>query len=78
MLSNAQIVPYIPVKDVSRAREFYEEKVGLTPKQDTPAVLFTNAARDRGYSCIHPQAPARPGPVRRSGRWKMLRPKSPP
>jgi predicted enzyme related to lactoylglutathione lyase len=33
MLKNATIVPYIPVADVSRARKFYEEKVGLTPKE---------------------------------------------
>jgi len=32
MLKNARIVPYIPVADVSRARKFYEEKVGLKPK----------------------------------------------
>ena len=38
MLSNAPVVPYIPVKDVPRARRFYEDKVGLKPKQDTPAV----------------------------------------
>jgi predicted enzyme related to lactoylglutathione lyase len=25
---------YIPVKDVARARQFYEEKVGLKPKQE--------------------------------------------
>ena len=34
MLSNAPIVPYIPVSDVARARRFYEEKVGLKPKQE--------------------------------------------
>ena len=34
MLSNAPVVPYIPVKDVARARKFYEEKVGLQPKQE--------------------------------------------
>jgi predicted enzyme related to lactoylglutathione lyase len=33
MLKNATIVPYIPVADVPRARKFYEEKVGLTPKE---------------------------------------------
>ena len=33
MLKNATIVPYIPVADLSRARKFYEEKVGLTPKE---------------------------------------------
>lgn len=34
MLKNARIVPYIPVADVSRARKFYEEKVGLKPKEE--------------------------------------------
>jgi predicted enzyme related to lactoylglutathione lyase len=34
MLKNAAIVPYIPVADVRRARTFYEEKVGLKPKED--------------------------------------------
>src|SRR6266566_3035557 len=34
MLKNARIVPYIPVADVARARKFYEEKVGLTPKEE--------------------------------------------
>jgi predicted enzyme related to lactoylglutathione lyase len=34
MLSNAPIVPYIPVRDVPRARKFYEEKVGLKAKQE--------------------------------------------
>lgn len=33
MLANASIVPYIPVADVARARKFYEEKVGLKPKE---------------------------------------------
>jgi predicted enzyme related to lactoylglutathione lyase len=34
MLKNAPIMPYIPVADVGRARKFYEEKVGLKPKQE--------------------------------------------
>jgi predicted enzyme related to lactoylglutathione lyase len=33
MLKNARIVPYIPVANVARARKFYEEKIGLTPKE---------------------------------------------
>jgi predicted enzyme related to lactoylglutathione lyase len=32
MLKNAPIVPYIPARDVARARAFYEEKVGLVPR----------------------------------------------
>src|SRR3989442_7678268 len=34
MLKNASIVPYIPVTDLARARKFYEEKVGLRPKEE--------------------------------------------
>jgi catechol 2,3-dioxygenase-like lactoylglutathione lyase family enzyme len=34
MLKNARMVPYIPVADVARARKFYEEKVGLKPKEE--------------------------------------------
>ena len=34
MLKNAAIIPYIPVKDVARARTFYEEKVGLVPAEE--------------------------------------------
>jgi predicted enzyme related to lactoylglutathione lyase len=34
MLSAAPIRAYIPVRDVSRARRFYEDKVGLAPKQE--------------------------------------------
>jgi predicted enzyme related to lactoylglutathione lyase len=34
MLQQAPMYAYIPVKDVARARKFYEEKVGLKPKQE--------------------------------------------
>lgn len=34
MLSNAPIRAYIPASDVPRARKFYEEKVGLKPKEE--------------------------------------------
>ena len=34
MLKNAPIVPYIPAADVARARSFYEEKVGLVPREE--------------------------------------------
>jgi len=33
MLKHAPIVPYIPVSDVARARKFYEEQVGLEPRE---------------------------------------------
>ena len=34
MLKNAVIVPYIPVANVARARQFYEGKVGLEPREE--------------------------------------------
>jgi predicted enzyme related to lactoylglutathione lyase len=34
MLQDSPLVPYIPVSDVARARKFYEEKVGLKPKEE--------------------------------------------
>ncbi len=33
MLQDATIHAYIPVSDVQRARDFYEQKVGLVPKE---------------------------------------------
>lgn len=34
MLKNAPIIPYVPVSELARARRFYEEKVGLKPKEE--------------------------------------------
>jgi predicted enzyme related to lactoylglutathione lyase len=34
MLQAAPIRAYIPASDVGRAREFYEQRVGLTPKEE--------------------------------------------
>jgi predicted enzyme related to lactoylglutathione lyase len=34
MLTNAPIVPYIPVANVARARKFYEGTLGLTAKEE--------------------------------------------
>ena len=35
MLQNSPLYAYIPAKDVTRARQFYERKLGLKPKQET-------------------------------------------
>lgn len=34
MLQKSPMYSYIPVKDVGRARKFYEEKLGFKPKQE--------------------------------------------
>ena len=33
MLQKSPIYPYIPASDIDRARQFYEHKLGFTPKQ---------------------------------------------
>ena len=35
MLQKAPMYAYIPARDLARARQFYEQKVGLTPKEET-------------------------------------------
>ena len=34
MLTKAPVVPYIPATDISRARRFYEEQVGLVAREE--------------------------------------------
>jgi len=34
MLKDAEIVPYVPVADLARARKFYEKTLGFEPKEE--------------------------------------------
>jgi predicted enzyme related to lactoylglutathione lyase len=34
MLKNSPVIPYIPATDIARARKFYEDKVGLVPREE--------------------------------------------
>jgi catechol 2,3-dioxygenase-like lactoylglutathione lyase family enzyme len=36
MLDRFDITPMLPVKDLDRAKRFYEEKLGLTPESEDP------------------------------------------
>jgi catechol 2,3-dioxygenase-like lactoylglutathione lyase family enzyme len=40
MLQHARIVPYIPAADMTRARAFYEGKLGLQPKEKYAGGVF--------------------------------------
>ena len=35
MLQKSPIYAYIPAKDMKRARQFYEQKLGFTPKRES-------------------------------------------
>jgi catechol 2,3-dioxygenase-like lactoylglutathione lyase family enzyme len=39
MLSELEIHATIPAKDINRARQFYEQKLGLPPAEETPGGL---------------------------------------
>jgi hypothetical protein len=67
MLKDAPVVPYIPATNVSRAREFYEKKIGLVAKEEiaggvvyecgTGSWIFLYQSRSAGTS----QASQAPG-----------------
>ena len=48
MLQNAPMYAYIPVKDVDRARKFYEGKLGFTPKEETAGGVVYEFAKGTG------------------------------
>ncbi len=50
MLQSSPMYAYIPARDVARAREFYEKKLGFTPKQEIAGgVLYEFGA---GTACF--------------------------
>ena len=48
MLQRFPMYTYIPAKDVARARDFYEKKVGLEPKQETAGGVIYELAQGTG------------------------------
>ena len=50
MLQASPMYAYIPVKDVARARKFYEEKVGLKPRQELNGGVVYESAK--GTACF--------------------------
>ena len=47
MLSKLEVHATLPVQDLKRARQFYAEKLGLTPKTEMPAGLIYEAKDSR-------------------------------
>ena len=40
MLNDSKVVANIPASDITRARNFYADKLGLTPKQELPGEVL--------------------------------------
>jgi predicted enzyme related to lactoylglutathione lyase len=57
MLKNSPIVPYIPATNVARARKFYEEKVGLVPKEEVAGGVVYECA-NRSWIFLYQSAGA--------------------
>jgi predicted enzyme related to lactoylglutathione lyase len=57
MLKDAPIVPYIPATDVTRARRFYEQKVGLVPREEFAGGVEYECG-DRSWIYLYPTANA--------------------
>ena len=57
MLNNSPIVPYIPARDVARARRFYEEKIGLVPREEVAGGVVYECG-DRSWIFLYPSSGA--------------------
>jgi len=57
MLQDSPLISYIPAKDVTRAREFYESKLGFKPKQEIAGgVVYEFAKGTMGFLYPTPNA----------------------
>ena len=57
MLQNSPMYAYIPVKDVARARRFYEHKVGLKPAREIAGgVVYESAGKTACFLYPTPNA----------------------
>lgn len=57
MLKNSSVVPYIPATDVARARRFYEQKVGLVPREEVAGGVVYECG-NRSWVFLYPSAGA--------------------
>ncbi|MEW5986451.1 MAG: VOC family protein [Chloroflexota bacterium] len=56
MLATLPVQPTIPAGDLQRAREFYAEKLGLTPAHETPGGLMYQCGQ--GWFLLYPSTGA--------------------
>lgn len=57
MLKNAPVVPYIPATNIARARTFYEERVGLVPREEIAGGVVYECGDSEGNILALIQAP---------------------
>lgn len=53
MLSKSQIIAYVPVSDLARARKFYEDKLGFRPTDTSPVgVMYESGKGSRFFAYV--------------------------
>jgi catechol 2,3-dioxygenase-like lactoylglutathione lyase family enzyme len=53
-----QVVAVLPASDLDRARQFYSEKLGLTPRENGPDGLFYQVGTGSAFLVYHSAGPA--------------------
>jgi catechol 2,3-dioxygenase-like lactoylglutathione lyase family enzyme len=68
MLKSAPLYSYVPVSDLSRARKFYEEKLGLGPGEPAGPGLSFQCGYSTAFFMYPSAAPAPTRPAAPSGK----------
>ena len=58
MLTNAPIYPTLPAADLERAKQFYADKLGLTPESELEGGLLYRCGKDSRFSVFLSQGEA--------------------
>ena len=77
MLQNSPMYAYIPARDVRRARKFYEEQVGLKPKQEIAGGVVYEFGKRHGCFLYPTENAGTSRRARRSGRSTTSSARSP-
>jgi catechol 2,3-dioxygenase-like lactoylglutathione lyase family enzyme len=72
MLAESDVATRLPAQDLSRARKFYSEKLGLEPVEERPGAFVIGAAII-SLLCSNPQERHRAVIPRWDGRFLILK-----
>jgi catechol-2,3-dioxygenase len=77
MLQTQSMYAYIPARDLERARQFYERKLGFRPTLESNGGVTYQCAGGTACFCTRRRMPGPRRPARRSGRSTMSSARSP-
>jgi catechol 2,3-dioxygenase-like lactoylglutathione lyase family enzyme len=77
MLANHPTHATLPASDLGRAKQFYAEKLGLTPESETPGGIFYHCGGDTRFLYFHQGVPLTAPTRSLAGRLTTSRPRWP-